>query len=125
MGKPEASVEQYLVKKAKARGWRCDKYTSPSNAGVPDRVLIGNGYTIFIETKAPGEKPRPLQKAVARDMMANGAIVMVIDTREQVNQLMDLLESLPVLHVPYADELMDIGCEWDERKKGARPRYEP
>lgn len=113
MGKPEAAVEQYLTKQAKLRGWRCDKYTSPSNAGVPDRILIGNGYTIFIETKAPGEKPRPLQKAIGKDMAANGAIVIVIDSREQVQQLMDLLESLPVLRIPHADDIKNISCDYD------------
>ena len=49
MGKAEGYVEDYLIKQAKAHNHLCFKFISPGIDGVPDRILIGNGKTIFIE----------------------------------------------------------------------------
>ncbi len=88
MGRAEAYVEDYLSKRAKALGFYCCKFTSPSNNGVPDRVLVGHGHTFFVETKAPGEKPRPLQLAVHKQMRAYGAEVYVASTRDEVDAIL-------------------------------------
>ena len=95
MGQAESFIEGYLHKQAKKRGFLCYKFTS-GNAGVPDRILIGNGYTIFIETKAPGKKPRPLQRAVIREMKATGANVFIIDSRQDIDKLLDHISKHPV-----------------------------
>lgn len=95
MGRAENFVEGYLHTQAKKKGFLCYKFMS-GNDGVPDRVLIGNGYTVFIETKAPGEKPRPLQRAVIRQMRAVGANVFVIDSREEIDRLLDHISEHPV-----------------------------
>lgn len=58
----EKSLEQKVVKYAKAQGCLCYKFTSPGNRGVPDRIIIGpTGKVLFLELKAPGKKPTPLQ----------------------------------------------------------------
>lgn len=85
MGKPEGAVESYFVKQAKKHGFLYFKFTSPSNNGVPDRIIIGHGLTIFVELKAPGEKPRKLQTVVIDDMRNHGANVFVIDTKQVVD----------------------------------------
>lgn len=95
MGQAENFVEGYLRKQAKQRGFLCFKFTS-GNDGVPDRILIGNGYTVFIETKAPGEKPRPLQRAVIREMRTAGANVFVIDSRQDIDKLLDHISKHPI-----------------------------
>ena len=59
----EKEVEQKLVKAVKLAGGFCIKFTSPGFDGVPDRlVLLPKGRIAFIELKAPGKKPRALQK---------------------------------------------------------------
>ena len=59
----EKEVEQKLVKAVKLEGGFCIKFTSPGFDGVPDRlVLLPKGRMAFIELKAPGKKPRALQK---------------------------------------------------------------
>ena len=59
----EKEVEQKLVKAVKLAGGFCLKFTSPGFDGVPDRlVLLPRGRIAFIELKAPGKKPRALQK---------------------------------------------------------------
>ena len=58
----EKHVEAALRRYAKERGVLFLKFTSPGNAGVPDRILIGpTGKIAFLELKRPGESPRPLQ----------------------------------------------------------------
>lgn len=91
MGRRENYVEGYLVRQCKKRGFKCYKFTSPSNNGVPDRIVIGYGITAFVETKAPGEKARQLQLAVHREMRRHGAIVYVADTREDIDRILDEL----------------------------------
>ena len=60
----EKTVEQKLVQAVRAEGGICPKFTSPGFDGMPDRIcLMKNGRMAFIEVKAPGKKPRPLQMA--------------------------------------------------------------
>ena len=56
MGKPEGIIESYLSKTAKEHGFLSMKFTSPNLNGVPDRIIIGNGYTVFVEVKKPDGK---------------------------------------------------------------------
>lgn len=93
MGKPEGTVEDHMAKRAKQRGFLYYKFTSPSTNGVPDRILIGHGLTVFVELKAPGKKPRKLQDIVIADMRAHGANVFVIDTKAGVDAFFDEIES--------------------------------
>jgi hypothetical protein len=60
----EKQIEQKLVIKVKAAGGIALKFMSPSFDGMPDRLLLfPGGRLAFVEVKAPGEKPRPLQMA--------------------------------------------------------------
>lgn len=70
----EKSLEQKVVKYAKAQGCLCYKFTSPANRGVPDRIIIGpTGKVLFLELKAPGKKPTPLQVYSMSQITRNGA----------------------------------------------------
>lgn len=75
----ESTLEKNAVKMAKQLGWLSYKFTSPQNSGVPDRLFIRDGQTIFVEFKRLGEQPRPLQMKVINDMRLYGATVYVID----------------------------------------------
>lgn len=58
----ENKIESAFVKATKNRRGLCLKFVSPSMAGVPDRlVLLPDGHFAFVEMKAPGKHPRPLQ----------------------------------------------------------------
>lgn len=48
-------------------------------------MLLPGGRTIFVELKAPGEKPRKLQKYRARELRKLGFQVECIDTVEKVD----------------------------------------
>lgn len=87
----ESVVETYLRKRCNENGFLCYKFTSPAHPGVPDRVIMGHGVVLFVETKAPGKKPRPLQVEVITEMRNHGVIVYVIDTKERVDKFMSVL----------------------------------
>lgn len=58
----EKDLERKLVKAVRDSGGLALKFVSPGMAGVPDRLLLfPEGRVAFVEVKAPGEKPRPLQ----------------------------------------------------------------
>lgn len=86
MGKPENHVEGYLYDRVTAEEGMCLKFESGIN-GVPDRIIILNRHTLFVETKARGKKPRRLQDIQFDRMRRAGADVRVIDTRELVDDL--------------------------------------
>ena len=90
----EATIERKLVSAAKVRGGICPKWVSPGYDGVPDRiVLLPGGKIGFVEVKAPGEKPRPLQLARHKTLMNLGFRVYVIDSVEQIGEVLDEIEN--------------------------------
>lgn len=88
----ERDIENYLRERVKAAGGTAYKFVSPGNNGVPDRiVMLPNIHDIYVELKAPGEKPTVLQLNQHRRLRALGRDVRVIDSKSQVD---DLLQEL-------------------------------
>lgn len=82
----ERDIETYLRKQVKAAGGIAYKWTSPGNAGVPDRIVVLPANRIhFVELKAPGQKPTPLQLAQHRELKTRGCSVWVVDSKEGVD----------------------------------------
>lgn len=82
----EKDVESALVRRVKALGGMCEKFTSPGRRSVPDRIVtLPNGKVIFVEVKAPGKKPSELQERDHQRRRALGCDVRVIDTMEAAN----------------------------------------
>ncbi len=86
----EKEIEQALVTQVKRHGGLCPKFISPGLDGVPDRiVLLPEGRVAFAELKAPGKKPRPLQKRRMEQLRALGFRVYVIDNAKQIGGVLD------------------------------------
>jgi len=82
----EKTIETALVKKVKGLGGMCEKFTSPARRSVPDRIItLPEGQIIFVECKAPGEKPTDAQQRDHNRRRALGFDVRVIDSMEQVD----------------------------------------
>ena len=90
----ERIIESKLTRAAKAMGGLALKFISPGYDGVPDRiVLFPGGRIAFVEVKAPGEKPRPLQLSRHRLLRRLGFRVYVLDAAEQIGGILDEIES--------------------------------
>ena len=83
----ERDIERHLVARCKAHGVACWKWVSPNNRAVPDRLLLHNGEWWAIELKAPGRKPTKLQQVVMNEITRHGGRVMVLDSKEKVDEL--------------------------------------
>ncbi len=89
MNPRESEIETYFTYKVgTADGMMTFKFTSPSQAGVPDRILITHGQVYFIELKAPGKKPRKLQQETVRRMRKNGARVFCLSSKIQITKFL-------------------------------------
>lgn len=84
----EKHVEAYLVREAKRHGYKAEKFTSPGQRSVPDRIVTGPHQTIFyVEVKAPGARPTAAQLRDHARRRLNGFAVYVIDSKAEVDQL--------------------------------------
>ncbi len=90
----ENSIERRLVTEVKKRGGFAPKFVSPGLDGVPDRlVLLPGGKLAFVEVKAPGKKPRPIQRRCIDKLTALGFRVYVLDGTEQIGGILDEVQT--------------------------------
>ena len=90
----EKEIEKKLILAVKQAGGICPKLTSPGFDGMPDRmVLLPDGHIGFVEVKAPGEKPRPLQLSRHRLLRRLGFKVYVLDDEKQIGGIVDEIQS--------------------------------
>lgn len=86
----EKQVEQRLVKAVRAAGGICPKLVSPGMDGMPDRLLLMPGARMaFVEVKAPGKEPHPLQTHRHQQLRALGFPVFVLDDPEKVPWILE------------------------------------
>ena len=90
MRRNERQIEQKLVTETRKRGGMALKFVSPSFAGMPDRLLLlPDGKISFVETKAPGQKPRPIQVKRHEMLRKLGFKVFVLDAMEGIQVILD------------------------------------
>ena len=89
MNHERASNRTTLEKAVEAIGGLCWKFTSPGTAGVPDRICIHHGRVIFVELKAPGRLPRPIQRRRIRQLQDHGVGAVVVDSIEGIKEVAD------------------------------------
>lgn len=107
----ERDIEKYLVDKAKQSGGVVRKVKWIGRVGAPDRVLMlpkRSGFmvkqspptythrslparTIWVELKAPGKDAEQHQRREHVRMRAVGQEVVVIDSFEKVDTLLDII----------------------------------
>ena len=90
----EKIVESKFSKAVKAKDGLAVKFVSPSFHGMPDRMVMFPGGRIgFVEVKAPGKTPRPLQRSRHRLLRRMGFLVFVLDSPEQIGGIIDAILS--------------------------------
>ena len=86
----EKVVEQKLFQAVRRRGGIALKFVSPAFDGMPDRlVLMPGGHIAFVEVKAPGKKPRPLQVSRHGLLRRLGFKVYVLDSPDGIAGILD------------------------------------
>lgn len=86
----EKRIEQKLVATVKKMGGICPKFVSPGLDGMPDRlVILPGGRLAFVEVKAPGKKPRPLQLRRMKQLLQLGFRCYVIDQVDMIGGILD------------------------------------
>ncbi len=84
----ESSIERHLVVLASGNGWLTRKVRWIGRYGAPDRLLISpDGRVIWVELKAPGKTPGPVQCREHTRLRNYGQDVRVIDSLEGVEAL--------------------------------------
>ena len=92
----EKVIEHHLVMETEKAGGKAVKLVSPSFAGMPDRlILLADGKMGFVEVKAPGQKPRPLQLKRHAMLRRLGYQVFVLDAMEDIPAVLKAIANMP------------------------------
>ena len=83
----EKTIEQALRQAIQADGGICWKLTCPGVDGVPDRICLKAGRAVFVEVKAPGKRPRPLQQRRMRQLREQGFTALVVDGPQGIQEV--------------------------------------
>ena len=86
----EKTIEQKLVSAVKSVGGIAPKLTSPGFDGMPDRlVLLPNGKVGFVELKATGKKPRPIQLSRIKLLRRLGFKAYILDDEKEIGGIIN------------------------------------
>ncbi len=91
---PEGKVKKKVNEMLKAFGADCYRFMPVQTGyGSPalDYLLCFKGRFITIETKAPGKKLTPLQESTKAAMEVAGALVLIVDSDESLNDARKIL----------------------------------
>lgn len=90
----EKTIEKKLVSQVRMEGGRALKFVSPGFDGMPDRILLlPYGRLAFVEVKAPGKKPRPLQVSRHEMLRKLGFKVYVLDSMEGIGEIIHAVQT--------------------------------
>jgi hypothetical protein len=85
----EKAIEAYLTRRVREEGGISLKFSSFTQTGYPDRVvMLPYGLTAWVELKSKGKKPRSLQQVRHDELRAIGQPVYVIDSRPGVDKML-------------------------------------
>lgn len=90
----ERDIEKKLAEAVRKSGGLAPKFVSPGLDGMPDRIILfPKGRVAFVEVKAPGKKPRPLQIRRIKQLQSLGFRVYVIDEPEQIERVIKTIQT--------------------------------
>lgn len=90
----EKHIEQKFKKAVENAGGICLKLDPTTLVGIPDRLAILPGNHIaFIELKAPGKQPRPIQVHRHNQLRAIGCMVRILDNPNDIESLINEIRS--------------------------------
>lgn len=84
----ERNIQTKLINALRADGWIVNKPTGNSLNGWPDVQAYRDGKCVFIEVKAPGNKPRKLQQFRLLQLANAGFDCFVWDGKEDLKKFL-------------------------------------
>ena len=87
----ERTIEHQLKKAIEASGGLCWKLVCPGTTGVPDRICLMRNRVVFVELKAPGKQPRPIQVRRMNQLRQQGFTALVVDSIDGIQEVLDAL----------------------------------
>jgi Holliday junction resolvase len=85
----ESALEAKIVKYCRENGILTYKFSSPSQRGVPDRVMMKDRRVMFMEVKAPGKTPTALQLHEIEKIRKSGVVASWVDSFINAKALLD------------------------------------
>ncbi len=90
----EAKIEEWLVKQIKELGGIADKFVSPANPGVPDRLIVmPGGKVYFVELKTEIGRLSNIQKWQRDRYRERGAEVRIVKGMDQAKEFIKELKN--------------------------------
>lgn len=111
MQTPEHRVAAALVKAAKENHVYLRKCHWEGRMGAPDYIALNHGRAFFIETKAPGERPRPSQRAEFDRIRTEGCCPVIVVDSVDIAKAVILSISVaqpPAYTAPITDDLSGL-----------------
>lgn len=116
-GMEESRIEKIFTDAVRRTGGRAYKWTSPGNAGVPDRIVIFPGRKlVFVELKTNKGRLSKLQEVQCRRLAGLGQEVKVVYGIKGVAGFFlqagyqDIAEKIARQYGFHADGLGEQGC---------------
>ena len=111
MRTPEGLVADALVRAAEEHHVYLRKCHWEGRMGAPDYIALKHGRALFIETKSPGERPRPSQRAEFDRIRTEGGCPVIIVDSVDVAKAVILsisVEQPPAYTAPTTDDLSGL-----------------
>ena len=89
----ERTIEHQLKKAVEASGGLCWKLVCPGTSGVPDRICLMDSRAVFVELKAAGKQPRPIQQRRMNQLREQGFTALVVDSMDGIQEVLDALSA--------------------------------
>ena len=87
----EQSIETVLAKGVKKLGGLCFKVSSENHRGLPDRLIVLDGFSYYVETKKLTGELSEAQTVRHSQFRENGVIVNTLRGINDVNEYLDCL----------------------------------
>jgi len=90
----EKKIQRKTVEYARKKGMLAFKIDVGAQRGWPDYLFVDTqGYHFWIEFKAPGKKPQPIQLHRAHELTHRGVVVFLVDNEEEGKRIIDAVDS--------------------------------
>ena len=89
----EKAIESYLCRLTREAGGMALKYSSATQAGYPDRLLLfPGGASVWVEVKSKGCNPTSLQCLRIRRLREMGQRVEICDSRAKAEEILRIVK---------------------------------